>query len=456
MRTRHLGALSRGSDRRKWRGQFRLNERFTDIRPLAFLILILLLLPAVVPGSVDSARAQVQPDDLITPERADKIKDLVSPGVYQRVRNGLTMKIAETQAIEWPPPYKAATDANSSHVSIAPDHRNLNGYVAGLPFPNVDPNDPDAAIKVIWNTQFRPVFTDDYDLRFVDCDFGYTKNGRAGEALESIQVGHYAGYNLVGRTEVQPIPTDPDFQSSGRYWLFALYPVLAPAELRGAGLIRHRFAAPDKSDDIWAFTPGDRHVRSIGEEMMNDPGGIGQWSPDHFAGFDAKVQDFDYKFLGRKSMLASTNALYSPEIRCAEDGRPGCAETWEMRQLDIVEASPRNAANVGGGARIDIYIDTEIWFPTYVDTYNPSGGLSQTSIYWLTNRDRTTPGAAVAVYPFKRTFPVAAESQDANQGTLTKCYLPGPDTPDQEGWYINMGTVDKQFFLTDAMVRAAR
>jgi hypothetical protein len=305
--------------------------------------------------------------------------------------------------------------------------------------------------------QFRPLFTDDYDVRFVDCDFGYTKTGgHQGESLESIQAGHYAGYNMAGRTEVQPTPTDPEFNASGRYWIFALYPVLSPAELRGAGLIRNRFAAPDKPDSIFAFTPGDRHVREIGEEMMNDPGGIGQTSPDHFGGFNAKVQNYDYKFLGRKSMLASVNAGNSPEIRCAENGTAGCAENWEMRQIEIVEATPRTAAAAGGGAKIDLYIDSEAWFPSYVDIYNTSGELYQSNIYWLANRDRTTSDAAVAVYPFKRSFLIAAETQNLKQGTLTKCYLPGPDTPDREGWYINMGTTQKGFFATEAMIRAAQ
>jgi hypothetical protein len=127
-----------------------------------------------------------------------------------------------------------------------------------------------------------------------------------------------------------------------------------------------------------------------------------------------------------------------------------------MRQIEIVEATPRNPANVGGGARIDVYIDAETWFPSYVDTYNAAGELSQTSIYWLTNRDRTTSDATVAVYPYNRTFIVAAETQDTKRGTLTKCYLPSPDALDREGWYINMGTVNNGFFLTEAMVRAAR
>ena len=92
-------------------------------------------------------------------------------------------------------------------------------------------------------------------------------------------------------------------------------------------------------------------------------------------------------------MLASVNALNSPETRCAEDGSIQCAEGWEMRQMDIIEATPRNATNAGGGAKIDIDVDTEAWFPSSCSTSTgASGELYQTSIYWLApNRgDRTT------------------------------------------------------------------
>ena len=50
-------------------------------------------------------------------------------------------------------------------------------------------------------------------------------------SFEYFQIGHYAGYDLVGRTEeLEPIPTDPDFKATNRLWLFALYPILAPQE----------------------------------------------------------------------------------------------------------------------------------------------------------------------------------------------------------------------------------
>src|ERR1700687_2649028 len=81
------------------------------------------------------ARAAVTPGDLITPANASKVKDLVSPGVYYKVENGMTMKIVPSGRIDWTPPYKEATEKYSAQVRLSRDNRSLIGYVAGQPFP---------------------------------------------------------------------------------------------------------------------------------------------------------------------------------------------------------------------------------------------------------------------------------------------------------------------------------
>ncbi|MFZ0660123.1 MAG: hypothetical protein WAM05_15465, partial [Candidatus Binataceae bacterium] len=50
-----------------------------------------------------TAHAQVKPGDFITPENSYKVKDLVSPGVLYKVEHGMTMKIAPTERVDWPP-----------------------------------------------------------------------------------------------------------------------------------------------------------------------------------------------------------------------------------------------------------------------------------------------------------------------------------------------------------------
>src|ERR1700721_2312173 len=87
--------------------------------------------------------AQVKPGDFITPENATKVKDLVGPGVYYKVERGMTMRIVPTQRVDWPPPYKDATEKYSSQVRLSQDKKSVVGFVAGQPFPLIDANDPE-------------------------------------------------------------------------------------------------------------------------------------------------------------------------------------------------------------------------------------------------------------------------------------------------------------------------
>src|SRR5271163_1186917 len=134
-------------------------SRFVTITALALMIAIV---PRVVP-----AGAQVKPGDVITPDNASKVEGLVSPGNLILVKQGMKMKIVPTGHLDWPPPYKAATEQYSPQVSLTSDG-DLKNYVAGLPFPLVDANDPQAATKIMWNFEFRPLASDDLDARNVD------------------------------------------------------------------------------------------------------------------------------------------------------------------------------------------------------------------------------------------------------------------------------------------------
>jgi hypothetical protein len=407
------------------------------------------------------SNAQVKPGDFITPDNAQTVRDLVSPGVFYKVQHGMTMKIVPTERVDWPPPYMDATEKYSAQVRLTPDHKSLVGYVAGQPFPLIDVNDPDIATKIIWNNVFRPITTDDYDLRYYDCDSSYERQGAQQQQIEYFQIGHYMGYDLVGRTEVQPTPIDPDFKTTGRYWLFGLYPILAPNEIRGTGFIRWRYADPRKGDDSWSVSAGSRRVRRVDESILSSSTTAGgtsahAWDPDHYSGFNPKTEQYTYKFLGEKNMLASIHALHSPEVRCPTDGgTSACPEAWEVRHLYVVEAKPDRTMTNALDSRTVIYLDGEMWFEPYIDTYDRGGHLFRNHIYWLATRDRPVPDAKVAIYPFKRSFVVGSVSTDVQSGLATMCYLPGMETPERECWYINMGAVDKASFTTDAMVRAA-
>ena len=68
-------------------------------------------------------------------------------------------------------------------------------------------------------------------------------------------------------------------------------------------------------------------------------------------------------------------------------------------------------------------------------------------------RDRPVPDAKAAIWPFKRMFETALVDEDVSDGFSTVLYSPAADTQG-DGWYINMGLIDRSFFTPEKMVRA--
>jgi hypothetical protein len=424
----------------------KVGSRLAAVMTLSLLALGLSTRPALC----------VSPGDTITQANAASVQSLVSPGTYYAVTRGMEMHIVAPGRIEWPPPYRDATEKYSGQVRLSADHRTIEGYVAGQPFPLLDPNDADVATKIMWNSAFRPIATDDYDLRFFECQVVNFNPGHPQVQLLNSLIGHVAGYSEIGRTEVEPLPTDPDFKVSGIWLRSAAYPIIQPANERGAGGLRFRYWDPMRADDAWAYLPEVRRVRRVNEVIMSSSPGLNTWDADHAGGFGAKLQEYNFKFVGERDMLGCVNAAKSPAQPCPSDGgATACPDNWEMRHEYIVEVTPRPERITGVlQSKTIVYIDGEGWFNPYVDSYDRRGELWKTQIYLLTYRDRPVPDAKVAVYPFKRQFVVAASSIDVQAGLVTTCYLPSPNSPERECWYINMGAVDREFFTTEAMARA--
>ncbi|MGA9721892.1 MAG: DUF1329 domain-containing protein [Candidatus Binatus sp.] len=447
-------------------------NRFLTLAALAFAI-------AAVFTAV-SAHAQVQPGDVITRDNAPKVEGLVSPGNYILVKQGMTMQIVPTGHLDWPPPYKAATEKYSPQVSLSADG-DLKGYVAGLPFPLADSNDPEAATKIMWNFAYRPLHTDDLDAR--DVEAVSHKAGSADE-IEHFTFGHLGFYNSVGRTEVAPMPTDPDLLKSDITSRSGAYPILEPAEIRGEGIVRERSDIPGLEDSAWEYSPPARKLRRLPAVSLSDTFGVSKtgssgtggnfsasagavngglttyastWDPDSAFGFSAKIQDYTYRLLGQRPMLASVEAANSPAQPCASDGgRTVCPENWEMRNLYVIEATAKRpsilAASVIIPKRI-LYVDSEGWFVTASDQYDRQGQLWKTLVTFHAYRDRAVPNARVAIWPFKRMFETALVDEDLTSGFSTVVYTPGHSGND-DSLFENMGAVDRDFFTPQKMVQA--
>src|SRR5260370_16798052 len=68
------------------------------------------------------------------------------------------------------------------------------------------------------------------------------------------------------------------------------------------------------------------------------------WDRDHYSGFNPKTEQYLYKFLGEKNMLATIHAVHSPEQRCPTDGgASACPEAWEIPHMYAVHALPHRS-----------------------------------------------------------------------------------------------------------------
>jgi len=315
------------------------------------------------------AAAQVKPGDTITRNEASKVRELLSPGNLILVKQGMTIKIVPTRRLEWPPPYKSVTEKYSPQVSLTPDGE-LKNYLAGLPFPLVDANDPQAATKIMWNFAFRPQYTDDFDARNVE---SISHERGSAEPTEHLSFGHVGSYKYIGRTEVAPMPLDKNVLATGIAFRAGSYPILDPAELRGVGIVRQGYAIPGFEDAVWEYSSASRQLRRLSAISLSDSFGVSKTGnagpyggsnagattyastldPDSMFGFAAKIQDFSYRLLGEQPMLASVEAKNSPARPCANDnGRTICTENWEMRNLYIVEATANLRSRAGGSVII--------------------------------------------------------------------------------------------------------
>lgn len=404
--------------------------------------------------------AAVTPGDVITNENAATVANLVSPGNFVLVEQGMRLTIVPTGRLDWPPPYKAATEKYSPQVTLNTKGE-LQNYVAGLPFPFVDLNDPQAANKIVWNFSYGPEAADFIHARNIETS-SYRDVGPYGSFLSEIlpaelfhsTAAHMVIYNSVGRTELPPVPTDPNSVKTGVRSRFYLGPILEG----GGAFLRYRFIDPNRDDAAWYYALG-----RVSANMLSTSTGTTILDPDSYGGFGAKIEDFNYRLLGLRPMLASVHAEHSPEPQCPFDNeRAICPENWEMRQLYVVEATAKPSAAprklTRNGMTIPkriLYIDSEGWFITASDQYDNDGDLWKTLAIFNAYRDRGMPTAHEAIYPFKRMIETAIVDEDIKTGFSTVSYMPGKESEEREGWYIDPGAAMQSSSATAIVNRPA-
>ncbi len=263
------------------------------------------------------ARTDVAKGDLIDKSNWQKSEGLLPDSVLDWVRAGqYTIPVGE---LEYPlresfPNYVLEhMDANATRYTLNEEDEIVDtktGKVAdeivGLPFPKIDPEDPKAAVKIIYNGVMVRLCQGSGVWPGMLAH--YINRSRIEKDVDiHMKVGAYIGY-----------PQAKEVANPDRLEEQVLFRVNTPYDLAGTAVLLWRYLGA-KQDVTFGYVPAIRRVRRMspanrsdamfGSDFARDDGG--------YVGYDGKIMDFDWKLLGTKEVLAPFLGL--KPLRCVQN-----------------------------------------------------------------------------------------------------------------------------------------
>jgi hypothetical protein len=169
-------------------------------------------------------------------------------------------------------------------------------YVYAWPFPEIDPADPQAAMKIVWNYFYTIYYGGNSHYR---ADLLWVSRRGLDRSIEvDSWVKHYDGQH--------PRFSEPD--ADRELLTQTLAEVRAPADVNGILWLSWRYRGADQRDAIWAFVPALRRVRQVSPANRSD-GFLGSdLTQDDGTYFDGKVEDFTWTLKGEQDLLVLFDA----------------------------------------------------------------------------------------------------------------------------------------------------
>lgn len=329
----------------------------------------------LVLGTAGRTIADVKAGDTITKENMASAEEFLTPAMKWYVTNGMPMKIVDYKKIEWPKAFKEATEKYAGQVKISADGRDIFNYVAGAPFPQIDPNDPLVGFKIMWNQEQKPAYTDNVGTEWI-----VELINSKGEMERRYSSGFWRRMMWTGRLYSDPKPVVP--HNPAMRYTEQFGPLFEPNDLKGAGVLSNRYMAADMPDDSYMYLPELRRVRRISVSNRSDAFWGTDYDLDALWGFNSKVGFWTFRLLAEKEILAPMHAGgYGKRIACKpSDGTHGtlafmpCGLNWEKRKVWVVEGLPTAFSQYAFSKRI-MYIDKDTMGVIFMEAYDQGGEL---------------------------------------------------------------------------------
>ena len=394
------------------------------------------------------------PGTIVRADNLELYRHVLGPAQIWAVGRGATFRVIEARPIPLEPARLAATEKYSAQVRLSEDKSKLLNYTAGLPFPVISEDDPDIAVKLMFNYENR-ITVDDLDVRHFDCDTGTLSLERGMRVEKHFEIGHFRRLYYTGRLYHEPVHTWETHD--GIRYREAVYPMIEPFDLKGVGFTYNRYLEPSRQDDSWLYYPLLKRARRLSTAQRSEALFGQDTDIDSYAGYAGSIAWMDWRLLGKKRVLGSMHSENFPARWLDGSADFMFDDVWELRDVYIVEGRSRLPGYAY--SRRVIYLDRESFVILFTELYDQQGELWKAWFnQWRIGRS-AFEGAKRAVYPFEQQFLPGVVMFDMQLDHATRCRLPSPRYEGEEGWYFNFGDEEgttEEVFNLSAIIAQGR
>ena len=327
------------------------------------------------------------PGTVIDKSNIDKYKHLFPDDFYRAFTDGwgvakpLVIKVKET--VKEMPVLEREREASEknrgkyqldSEGYIATDYRNI----VGLPFPGVDPSDPDFAVKLMWNYDLK------YQFDSIKGTDGLQMSRRKGERI-ALSLPITKRLSLTNRLFDDPKPYISNRNNCRRMIIIRL---LYPPSIRDTMQMIWEPIDPRQESVMFVYVPSLRRTMRAETGESSTPVPMATTAPDDMEIFGGRIPDFNFKFIKEQKVLAVPHAkqfyMDTKHVRKVVkdlDHFPIQTDTWEVRDVYVIEITSKDP--LYPQSKKLIYIEKEHPIAYYGVAYDRAGELWKV---WMAER----------------------------------------------------------------------
>jgi hypothetical protein len=246
------------------------------------------------------ALAELKPGDWLSKANCQEAKGMLPEQVLQAYCDGRygpseIIEIKDSE-FDYSQKFKQGSEANAGKYYVTDegymyetDSKTWPHFWYGFPFPEIDPNDPKVASKILYNHQVARFQVDDvywfFSIKWAT-PRGFDR---------AIEAGAYATW-YIGRHSG---PTENPDDTYLKDLIFGV----APYDVVGVATLEWWLTDPERWQQIWVFIPSIRRVRRVTASNSSE-GIMGSIvARDDVYGWGGKIQYMNWKYLGEQDML---------------------------------------------------------------------------------------------------------------------------------------------------------